>query len=127
MTNYGRALFKLSGFILGAKHYSELISFLNFNLGKSDIFMQSIDSSFNSVNSISILDINIALIMFPKRSLENILFLLCFFFFFLLLLLRSSVDCGRPYSDCIVDYYYYYYYYYYYSLFCKCDFSKMAG
>jgi hypothetical protein len=41
--------------------------------------------------------------MFPKRSLENILFLLCF----LLLLLRSSVDNGRPYNDCIVYYYHY--------------------
>jgi hypothetical protein len=40
-------------------------------------------------------------IMFPKRSLENILFLLCF-------LLRSSVSDGRPSTDCTVSSSYYY-------------------
>ena len=48
--------------------------------------------------------------MFPKRSLENILFLLCF-------LLRSSVSDGSPSCNRTVYYYYYYYYYYFPSVF----------
>jgi hypothetical protein len=68
-----------------------------------------------------------SLVMAPKRSLWDILFLLCFL---LLLLLLHHPDCCRVmycYSTFLFHYYYYFYYYYCYSstYVCPLYFSEM--
>jgi len=66
----------------------------------------------------------IFIIMAPKRSLWDILFLLCFL---LVLLLLRHPDCCRV-TYCYSTFLFHYYYSYYYSSsthFCPLDFSKM--
>ena len=58
--------------------------------------------------------------MFPKRSLENILFLLCF-----LLLLRFSVSAEN--LIVILKVFLYYYYYYYFSFFLQILCRQVLG